>query len=140
MFALIETNGATHIAISIPKEGSDKSLPALAAMLEHNATFIRKSWRDLETVKPVMGITLGNTYTVGDADVADLVIHDQPEAIDESFVIATPEVFVSNKKAMERKDNALSSLRTELEHTKQLLARANERIETLENEAAGVEV
>lgn len=133
-------NGATHIAINIPKEGADKSLPALAAMLEHNAVFVRKSWRELETVKPVMGITLGNTFTSGDSDVADLVIQAQPEAIDESFVIATPEVFVSNKRAIEKKDAEITRLRTELEHTKQVLSRANERIETLENEAAGVEV
>ena len=37
MFAVIETNGATHIAINIPMEGADRSLPALAAMLENEA-------------------------------------------------------------------------------------------------------
>ncbi|MFM1799063.1 MAG: hypothetical protein RLZZ117_1341, partial [Cyanobacteriota bacterium] len=34
MFALIETNGATHIAIHIPHDGADKSIPALVGMLE----------------------------------------------------------------------------------------------------------
>lgn len=140
MFAVIETNGATHIAINIPKEGADRSLPALAAMLEHNATFIRHNWRDVETVKPRMGITLGNTYEVKDSDAAELVIQAQPETIDESFVIASPEVFVSNKAALAKKDAEIDRIRKELDFTKQQLSAAKERIETLENEAAGVEV
>lgn len=45
MFAVIETNGATHIAIHVPHQGAEKSLPALARMLEENATFIRTGYR-----------------------------------------------------------------------------------------------
>lgn len=140
MFAVIETNGATHIAINIPKEGADRSLPALAAMLENNATFIRQNWRDIETVKPRMGITLGNTYEVKDSDAAELVIQANLETIDESFVIASPEVFVSNKAALAKKDAEIDRIRKELDFTKQQLSAAKERIEELENEAAGVEV
>ena len=140
MFAVIETNGATHIAINIPKEGADRSLPALAAMLENNATFIRQNWRDIETVKPRMGITLGNTYEVKDSDAAELVIQANLETIDESFVIASPEVFVSNKAALAKKDAEIDRIRKELDFTKQQLSAAKERIKELENEAAGVEV
>lgn len=140
MFAVIETNGATHIAINIPKEGADRSLPALAAMLENNATFIRQNWRDIETVKPRMGITLGTIYEVKDSDAAEIVIQANPETIDESFVIASPEVFVSNKAALAKKDAEIDRIRKELDFTKQQLSAAKERIEELENEAAGVEV
>jgi len=44
MFAQIQTNGATHIIIHIPHEGSEKSLPQLAAMLEQNAVFIQDGY------------------------------------------------------------------------------------------------
>jgi hypothetical protein len=140
MFAVIETNGATHIAINIPMEGADRSLPALAAMLENNATFLRYNWRDIETVKPHMEITLGNTYKVKNSDVAEIVIQANLETIDESFVIASPEVFVSNKAAMEKKDAEIDRIRKELNCIKQQLSDARERIEELENEAVGVEV
>jgi hypothetical protein len=56
MFALIDTKNATHIAINIPLEGADKTIPALAGMLESNAVFIRKEWRSVATVEPEMSI------------------------------------------------------------------------------------
>lgn len=33
MFVTIENKGATHIAIYVPHEGSEKSLPMIACML-----------------------------------------------------------------------------------------------------------
>lgn len=132
MFALIKTNGATHIAIYIPQQGAEKSLPALIGMLEHNSVFINKGWQTLETVKPETTILLGNTITEDHRDSELLLtIPVSEDVIDDSFVLATPDVFVSNKKATEKAAKELSQLRTELEHTKSLLQRAQETVNAL---------
>lgn len=130
MFALIETKGATHIAINIANEGSDKSLPALASMLEHNTTFIKKSWKELSLLKPEMTIILGNTYHIEDLDCGDIIINTEPHTIDESFVIATPEILASNRKTLAKKDEENNRLLTELSHLKNKLAAATEELDT----------
>lgn len=127
MYALIETNNASHIAIYIPHEGSEKSLPAIAAMLENNATFFRNDYTSMTIVKPSMSIILGDVYIKEGHDEA-LAIKPHGSALDESFVIATPEVSVSNKKGMDRERNENTRLRTELSFVKQQLATAQEQI------------
>lgn len=128
MFAIIETNGANHIAIHIPKEGADKSLPALAAMLEHNATFINKGWREISVVRPTMSITLGDKIDVDSDDAGELLIKASPEVVSDDFVIATPDVFVSNKKAIAKKQEEIDRLRSELQSVKYQLDAANARL------------
>lgn len=134
MFALIETKGATHIAINIAKEGSDKSLPALVSMLEQNTTFIKKAWKELSLLKPEMTIILGNTYHIEDPDCCDIVINTEPHTIDESFVIATPEIFTSNMKTLAKKDEENKRLSTELSHLKNKLASVTEELDTAKKE------
>ena len=128
MFAIIETNGASHIAIHVPHDGADKTLPALAAMLENNAVFIRKSWRELSVAKPNMSIILGDEFSAEDTETAELVISANGGVIGDDFVIASPDVFVSNKKAIDRKDAEISRLNKELSHTKAQLDMLRETV------------
>lgn len=131
MFAIIETNGATHIAIHVPYAGAEKTLPALAAMLENNATFINKGWRDCGTVTPSMKIILGNKFETEKDDGPELLIKADDSVIDDSFVIASPEVFVSNKKALAKKDEEITRLRAEVAHTKNQLESLQTRVAEL---------
>ncbi len=94
MFALIETKGASHIAINIPHESADKTIPALAGMLESNAVFICMGYNTLETRVPEVSIQL----------------------------LGTPEVLVSNKRRIEEKDKEIKRLRLVLQHQKQQLS------------------
>ncbi|PJM66447.1 hypothetical protein [Achromobacter ruhlandii] len=128
MFAIIETNGANHIAIHIPNEGADKSLPALAAMLEHNATFINKGWREIGVVTPKMSIILGDKFETESDDAGELLIKASADVISEDFVIATPEAFISNKKAIAEKQKEIDRLRSELQSVKYQLDAANARL------------
>lgn len=128
MFAIIETNGANHIAIHIPHEGADKSLPALAAMLEHNATFINKGWREIGVVTPKMSIILGDKFETESDDAGELLIKASADVISEDFVIATPEAFISNKKAIAKKQEEIDRLRSELQSVKYQLDAANARL------------
>jgi hypothetical protein len=130
MFAIIDTKGATHIAIHIPKEGCDKSLPAIARMLESNAVFISKGWREMSVVTPVMSIALGDKFTI-DNDTEAMTIAAATEVIDEGFEESTPEVLVSNRAAMAKKDAEIKRLQTELSGTKAMLDQTNERIRAL---------
>lgn len=135
MFAIIETNNATHIAIHIPHAGADKTLPALAAMLEQNAVFIRKGYQDMAPVKPSMSISLGDKVTVENYDV-EIVVAQSSAVIGEGFVHGTPDILVNNAKALKRKDEELSRLRTELSFSKQQLEDLKEKLVALDNESA----
>jgi hypothetical protein len=129
MFALIETNSASHIAINIPLEGADKSMPALARMLEANAVFINSSWNEVKTVTPKMSIQLGNVATFGsrESEIA-VVVPGSENILDDSFVVETPEVRLSNKKAIKEKDDQIDRLQLELAQTRRQLADLQESI------------
>lgn len=119
MFAIIDTNGANRIAIHIPHQGSEKTLPALAAMLEQNATFIRKDWRSAEVVKPEMTIVLGNTFkTEGDSETPEIAVCESSAVIGDDFVNYSPEVRISHAKVIDAKNKEIERLRIELSATK----------------------
>jgi hypothetical protein len=137
MFALIDTKGANHIAIYVPHEGADKTLPALAAMLEQNAVFINKSYNSIETVTPAMSIQLGNKveFESYGQELAVTYVSGSDRVLDESFVLATPEVYVSYQKTLKQKDTEIERLRTELAHTKQQFQDLQDRINDAADEA-----
>ena len=85
----------------------------------------------MNLVKPSMSITLGNSYNADDSECAEITIQAEPEVLDDSFAIAAPEVFVSNKKALLKKDEEIRRITAELNHTKEQLRDANARIEEL---------
>lgn len=130
MFAVIETNNASHVVIHIPHEGSEKSLPALARMLENNATFVRSGYSEFSIVKPSMNIVLGESYKIDRSD-EELVITASPDVLSSDFQIATPEVFVSNAKSAKKKDEEISRQRTEINFLKQQLEQATAQIKAL---------
>lgn len=137
MFAIIKTNGANHIAIHIPHQGAEKTLPALAAMLEQNAVFIRKDWRNAELVKPEMTISLGNTFSLeGDSETPDIVVAESSAVIGDDFVNFTPDVKASYTKVIAGKDKEIERLRTELSMATMERDRLQDRINELSDEQA----
>ena len=132
MFALIKTNGATEIAIHIPHQGAEKTLPALAAMLEQNATFINRGYYEANVVKPEMQIVLGNTYII-DGEKPTIEIAASGSVIGEDFVLDSPEVRISFKKAMESKDKDIERLRAELSMAKMERDRLQDQINAIAN-------
>jgi hypothetical protein len=140
MFALIDTKGATHIAIHVPNEGADKSLPALIGMLEKNSTFIKNTYSSLETVTPTTNITLGDKVTC-DNSYCDMIVTvpESDQVVGEGFVLADTAVYVSNAKARERADNENSKLRKELEFLKAKLQEMESTIASLNEGTEGAE-
>jgi hypothetical protein len=118
MFALIETKGATHIAIHIPAERAHESLPAIARMLEKNATFIEQSWREQKTVKPVMTISLGDEFEISNSDGEVLKIASDANVIGEEFIAESLGVFASNKEYRAKKEAEIAGLRREIDSLK----------------------
>jgi len=136
MFALISTNGATHIAISIPLEGAEKTIPALVGMLENNATFINQSYSTIRTVKPQMSIELKDSISMVNSDEELLIIKKNNHIISEPFFeIDSPAVLISNKKGIEKRDSEIKRLNTELAHVKQQLDDLRNAIEEAASEA-----
>lgn len=131
MFALIETKGASHIAVYIPHEGADKTLPALAGMLENNATFINKGWREIKPVKPEMSIVLGDNIVVGDDIEMAVSVPESASVLDESFVKASPDVFVSYDKIIKSKDDEIARIRAELTFVKSENERMKSQIQQI---------
>jgi hypothetical protein len=123
MFALIETKNATHIAIHIPHEGADRTIPALVGMLENNAFLISKGYGTLVARVPEMSIQFGDTIMLENSET-EMVICTPGSAsvLDDSFVNEAPEVRISSQKAIKKKDDEIARLRTELAHIKQQLA------------------
>lgn len=134
MFAVIETNGATHIAIHIPHQGAEKSLPALAAMLEKNAIFINSGWSEFSLVNPSMSIVLGDFYKI-DRSGQELAISASPNVLDESFVAASADVFTSNAKGLKSAQEENLRLRKEIDSLKYQLEQANDRIEAMKEQS-----
>lgn len=130
MFAIIDVNNATHIAIHIPHDGAEKSLPAIARMLENNATFIRSGYSEFSIIKPSMNIILGDSYKI-DRNDEELIVKASADVLSEDFQIATPEVFVSNAKSAKKKDDEISRQRTEINFLKQQLEQATSQLKAL---------
>jgi len=118
MYALIETKDATHIAIHIPAEKAAESLPAIARMLETNAVFIKKSWREMETTKASMTIVLGDTYDIDNNDGEALKIITSGDVIGDEFVAESPEVYRSNKAYRDKKEAELKEKSREIDSLK----------------------
>jgi hypothetical protein len=114
MFAKIKTNNATDIVIHIPTEGAEKTLPALARMLEQNAVFVRRTWREVEIVRPEMEIVLGNVLRTGHEGEPEIAVVENGSVIDDSFVLATPETLVSSHEAIATKEKLISELRNKI--------------------------
>lgn len=133
MFVLINTKDATHIAISIPSEGSEKSLPAIAAMLENNAVFINDGWNCASVVEPSMSIILGDVYKYVNNEQS-IMIKKSSDIIDDDFVIYSPEVLVSNKKAMKEKNEVISQKTTEITFLKNKISELERVLLTVSGE------
>ena len=133
MFAAIQTNGATHIVIHVPHEGSDKSLPALARLLEQNATFIRHGYSETAIIKPLMFIELGDKLMLKEGADQEIIIKESFSVVDATFVNATPEVLISNAKAIKKERDENLRIRTELSFVRGQLEACKAQIEELNN-------
>lgn len=134
MLLIVDTKGANHIAINVPLDGAEKSLPAIAAMFEQNAVFINKQWRECSVVKPEISITLGNQFVIENTDET-IAVAVNKSVLSDDFAIRSPEVLVSNKKAIDQRDIRIKSLEAELAHTKAQLEAANSKIKLLESDS-----
>jgi hypothetical protein len=118
MFALIKTNGATHIAIHIPSDDScSDSLKQLALMLENNAIFYEDSWTRPGVVEPEMAVLLADKVKVeGRSENPEyIVVPPNSAVLDKSFEICTPEVLVSFARQKEKFEESIKRLRNEIE-------------------------
>ncbi len=118
MFALIKTNGATHIAIHIPSDDScSDSLKQLALMLENNAIFYEDSWTRPGVVEPEMTVLLADKVKLdGRTDNPEYIVVPPSDAVlYKSFEICTPEVLVSFARQKEKFEETIKRLRNEIE-------------------------
>ena len=121
MFVSIDTKGASHIVIHIPHEGADKTLPAIARMLEQNAVFIKNDWHTTSLAKPEMSIVLGDKFEFDKEGDEPIIVKESTAVLPADFVAATPDVFTSNAKAKQKADAENQRLRTEVSHLKDQL-------------------
>lgn len=128
MFALIETKGATHIAICIPREKADQSIPAIVGLFEDNATFIYKGYTEMEVRKPDITIVLGDVLTFEGYQNEMVVTKPGNQTVFDSYTPLTPEVLASNKKGIEAKDQEIKRLRAELTLTENKLIQAKANV------------
>jgi hypothetical protein len=125
MFIQVELKNSQKILISVPAAGAEKSLPQIIKLFENNAIFL-EGYNEFKQYKPEITITLGSTYEHKSYGQDNLVISapDSFDTIDESFLIATPELYISNKADLAKKDAEIAKL--------------NDRVKLLELEKAQI--
>jgi hypothetical protein len=121
MFVEIATNGASHIYITVPHETAPTALPAIARMLEHNAVFIHKGWRELSVKKPTMTISLSDKVEVEGDGGEEVLILAGEHVIGEEFVALTPEVVTSTAKMRAKMQAEIDTLKKQAEGLKAML-------------------
>ena len=136
MFVSIDTKGANHIVIHIPHEGADKTLPAIARMLEQNAVFIQKGWNTASLTKPEMSIVLGDKFEFDKDGDEPIIVKESTAVLPPDFVSATPEVFVSNAKAAKKATEESQRLRTEVLHLKDQIESLKAQVAEMSETAA----
>lgn len=131
MFAIIETKGATHIAIHVPHEGAEKSLPMLVRMLEQNAKFIQVSYNEAKPVTPEMSVKLGSSFVIEGYNHDPIMVADCDAILTEDFVRATPEVLTSNAASKKKAEEEQARMRAEITYLKSEIDRQRAQIEAL---------
>ena len=120
MFAIIETKGATHIAIYVPHEGAEKSLPALAAMLENNAVFISQGYNEMKVVNPEMSIKLGDVYSLTRYNEEEIIVRisESRDVLSYDFKEAKPSDVFINALGSKKRDDEIAKLKVELAYVR----------------------
>ena len=136
MYALIDFKDPIKMVVGISEENIATNLGQLVKFFENNVICIKDNYSSKEIVKPEITFHLGKTY-VSPADSwretnEFAVVVEGEHNLDESFVINTPDVYISSKDAIDKASKAkkLAEEKLELEITrnKHLI----ERIEQLE--------
>lgn len=131
MFIKVDLNGATNILISIPSEGSEKTLPAIINMLEQNAVFIEDSWNKFEETKPNCSIVLGDRYSSKRRNEdADYTVAPSNCVID-GFEPVNNQLFISFNEYKEKAVEEHRKLTKELNELKEKNKSLIEKIEVL---------
>jgi hypothetical protein len=129
----IETNGANNIVIYIPHEGSEKTLPAMLGMFEKNAVFLQSTYYEHTVVTPKISINLGDSVVINSSQAFQITTSEN--VLNDGFVPYTPTVGISNKEEIEKKNEEIKKLRTEvafLKDSNQLLQNKVELYESNE--------
>jgi len=132
MFAKIDLKNAQTIAICIPPEAASTAMPALIRMFEENAVFIANPYADKQIVKPEITFHCfneleidrnGDTIMIGTKEPGNVAVPG------DDWQLATPDVFVSNKKRVAALEEQIGQYRTEIAFLKQQLEAAKAKLE-----------
>ena len=122
MFAKIDLKGAQAIAICIPADASASAMPALIRMFEDNAVFIANSYADKQIVKPEITFFCFDELEIArNEDTIKIQTKDPASVPGDEWQLATPDVFVSNKKKVIALEEYISRCKTEIAFLKQQL-------------------
>lgn len=124
MFALVNTQNVTEIAIYIPSDDNcSESLKQLTLMLEHNATFYNVGYKSFEIVNPQMSVILGDKHEFSSGyESMEVTVASSDCVLDPHFSIDTAQVKASYDKAKslfaqrnERLEKEIASLKLQIE-------------------------
>ena len=131
MFALINTQEATEIAIYIPSDDNcSESLKQLTLMLENNATFYKSGYQSFEILNPQMSVILGDKHEFSSGfESIEVAVASSDHVLDPHFSIDTAQEKASY-------DKAKSLFAQKNERLKKEIACLKLLIEQLEEEGA----
>ncbi len=118
MLMIIDLNGATHLAINVPSKDSATMLPSLVSLCENNLTAVEVGWNESKIVKPKITVELTSVFQTSRNETEIVIKTEESIAVSEDFTALTPEVFISAKEALARKETEVTRLRRELDALK----------------------
>lgn len=135
MFAKIDLKNAQTIAICIPPDAAATAMPALIRMFEENAVFIANSYADRQIIKPEITFHCFNELeTDRNGDTIKIQTKEPGNVPGDDWQLATPDVFVSNKKRITALEEQISQYRTEIAFLRQQLEAARAELEHSEQD------
>lgn len=123
MFAKIELKTAQTIVICIPPEVAATAMPAVIRMFEENAVFIANPYSNQLIVTPEITFHCFNELEIErNGTTIKIQTKDSGNVPGDEWQLATPDVFVSNKKKVTGLEEQISQYKTEIAFLKQQLA------------------
>lgn len=117
MILNIKTNGATNLVVHIPTDKLS-SAEGLIKMVENNMVAYHDGWNNVEVTELTTSLTLGDTLkvsasssTYSSSEGNDLFIDMSNNGdVPESFELATPTLYASNKETLDKYRDQLKKL------------------------------
>lgn len=120
----------------MPAEDCEKSLPAIVRMFENNAVFMENTYYSKKLIEPTINVRLSDCYKLESSGDQVVEVRSKPTSpvMHDEMMPFTPQLFLSNKEALEKYQKQLSDKNAEVQVLKSQLQSHADTILRLQDE------